>query len=693
MFLKDANNFTVNKASTLTTARTINGTSFNGSANITTANWGTARNIYIADNSSTNTGPAVSVNGSGNATLKLPATIKATLSGNASTATKATQDSAGQQINTTYIKGLSVNGRTITYTKGDGTTGSITTQDTNTTYSTGTASTSGLTKLYTGTGTATDGTMTQAAIKSALDGKAASSHEHSAANITSGTLSADRLATSGVTAGSYGPSANATPAHSGTFSVPYITIDSKGRVTAASTKTITLPADNNTDTKVTNTLANTTKAYITGTTTNSTNTGTQVFDKDVYLTANAGELRASTFKAYHFVSDNNSSAPGSSASAIGLGTYALGNQAFASGAQVAAGGDYSHAFGYSSNKLLSVMSDYTQSTTNDTLKALWLNTKFCLAHSKYSFVCGGDNLALGQFMHIEGNNNYGYSKYGHIEGYNNYAGNNPAIHIEGENNSASGSDAHVEGRGNTGSGSYCHVGGYENVGRACQYVFGHYNKAYSGSSSSNTNGYSSLIIGNGTNESARANAFRVDNSGGVFGLKSFASSGADYAEYFEWQDGNINKDDRRGYFVTLDGDKIRIANSNDEYILGIVSGNPAVIGNNDMQWRGYYLFDEFGCNIIEKKTIINDEGEEEEIEMLAINPDLDTEREYIHRSERPEWDTIGMLGVLIVRDDGTCKVNGYCQCNNEGIATASETGHGYRVLKRVNDYLVRVLFR
>lgn len=47
---------------------------------------------------------------------------------------------------------------------------------TDTTYSTGTSSASGLTKLYTGTGTATDGTMTQAAIKSALDSKAASSH-------------------------------------------------------------------------------------------------------------------------------------------------------------------------------------------------------------------------------------------------------------------------------------------------------------------------------------------------------------------------------------------------------------------------------------------------------------------------------------------------------------------------------------
>ena len=58
----------------------------------------------------------------------------ATKASTADSATKATQDSAGQQINTTYIKGLSVSGRTITYTKGDGTTGTITTQDTNTTY-------------------------------------------------------------------------------------------------------------------------------------------------------------------------------------------------------------------------------------------------------------------------------------------------------------------------------------------------------------------------------------------------------------------------------------------------------------------------------------------------------------------------------------------------------------------------------
>ena len=55
--------------------------------------------------------------------------------GSATSATKATQDSAGQQINTTYIKNVSVNGRTITFTRGNGTTFTITTQDTVTTNS------------------------------------------------------------------------------------------------------------------------------------------------------------------------------------------------------------------------------------------------------------------------------------------------------------------------------------------------------------------------------------------------------------------------------------------------------------------------------------------------------------------------------------------------------------------------------
>lgn len=75
-------------AEKLLTARTINGTSFNGTANIVTSYWGTARNIAIASSNGGGAGAATSMNGSANVTLKLPATITAALSGNASTASK-----------------------------------------------------------------------------------------------------------------------------------------------------------------------------------------------------------------------------------------------------------------------------------------------------------------------------------------------------------------------------------------------------------------------------------------------------------------------------------------------------------------------------------------------------------------------------------------------------------------------------
>lgn len=95
-FVMEGDNITGNAASAtkLQTKRKINNVDFDGTANIT---------ITAAANGGTS----------------------AACSGNAATATKATGDSAGQNINTTYIKELSASGRTITYTKGNGSTGTI----------------------------------------------------------------------------------------------------------------------------------------------------------------------------------------------------------------------------------------------------------------------------------------------------------------------------------------------------------------------------------------------------------------------------------------------------------------------------------------------------------------------------------------------------------------------------------------
>lgn len=76
-------------ATTLQNARTINGTSFNGSANITTANWGTARTLTIGS-----TGK--SVNGSGNVSWSL-AEIGAAAASH--THSNYVSTSGGQQIN------------------------------------------------------------------------------------------------------------------------------------------------------------------------------------------------------------------------------------------------------------------------------------------------------------------------------------------------------------------------------------------------------------------------------------------------------------------------------------------------------------------------------------------------------------------------------------------------------------------
>ena len=65
----------------------------------------------------------------------LPSDGKAVSATTADTATKATQDGSGQVITDNYIKAVSVSGRTVTFTRGNGTTFSITTQDTVTTNS------------------------------------------------------------------------------------------------------------------------------------------------------------------------------------------------------------------------------------------------------------------------------------------------------------------------------------------------------------------------------------------------------------------------------------------------------------------------------------------------------------------------------------------------------------------------------
>lgn len=118
---------------------------------------------------------------------------------------------------------------------------------------------------------------------------------------------------------------------------------------------------------------------------------------------------------------------------------------------------------------------------------------------------------------------------------------------------------------------------------------------------------------------------------------SWNGGGADYAEYFEWSDGNVNDEDRRGISVVLDGNKIREALVGEDPI-GVISGNPSMVGDAAWnKWSGKYLRDDYGSYILDEDGY------------RQLNPDFNPDEEYIPRDQRSEWDCVGLMGKLRIR--------------------------------------------
>lgn len=329
----------------------------------------------------------------------------------------------------------------------------------------------------------------------------------------------------------------------------------------------------------------------------------------------------------------------------------------------------------------------------------------------------GSSEATGEYSHSEGNGTKAKGKYSHAEGFLTNA-NSDASHAEGDRTIANASYSHAEGSQTKASDLYAHAEGnstsaialsshaegeHTTANVVASHASGRYNKIMNGSQYGYVNTDDAFVIGNGTTSDTLSNAFRVTFDGKVYGLSAFNSTGADYAEYFEWMDGNVNEDDRVGYFVTLEGDKIRIATNMDDYILGVVSVNPSIIGDSHQDdWANKYVTDEWGR--IQYKTVnvpytVPEYVNNELIEVPKVrqdyvpilNPDWDNSEPYVPREKRKEWSPIGIIGKLLVRDDGSCKVNGYCKPNEDGIATISE--NGYRVMERINENIIKVFIK
>jgi hypothetical protein len=202
--------------------------------------------------------------------------------------------------------------------------------------------------------------------------------------------------------------------------------------------------------------------------------------------------------------------------------------------------------------------------------------------------------------------------------------------------------------------------------------------------------------------------FNLRGDGNAFADGTWTGGGADYAEYFEWEDGNLNDEDRVGMTVALSGNKIKIAEQGDDPI-GVVSATAVVVGDSAWnKWNQKYLQDDFGriktkkqktvqwietidavteqrpieheraivgkdgkpdvlkwtsietfeiqpkktithsylVSEISKDIVIPSNAIYEEIDVPILNPLFDETQTYIPRENRKEWSPIGLVGKL-----------------------------------------------
>lgn len=349
-----------------------------------------------------------------------------------------------------------------------------------------------------------------------------------------------------------------------------------------------------------------------------------------------------------------------------------GNYSTAEGSSVVASGTYSHAEGY---------------MTTSGGEGSHAEGEETLASGKYSHAEGSKTTVIGRYSYAAGGLNYVEGNYSFAQGYSTTISGGDYNTVFGTENLASGSGGFVAGSASTVSGLLAFALGYNVKKSGIGLSIGSYN---------NPSNEGIFIIGDGNIQSSMShNCFRVTSTD-VYG-GTYNTSGADYAEMFEWKDSNKKKEDRRGRFVTLDGNKIRLAKSSDDYILGIVSGTATVIGDTyEEEWSGQYEKDIYGATKLEE-VVEELKDENGNVTMTSkylsrvLSKDYNPEKTYTPRSQRPEWSAVGLIGKLVCDDDGTASPDDYVYPGDKGIATKSQERTKFRVLERLDDSHIKVM--
>ena len=168
-----------------------------------------------------------------------------------------------------------------------------------------------------------------------------------------------------------------------------------------------------------------------------------------------------------------------------------------------------------------------------------------------------------------------------------------------------------------------------------------------------------------TSSNLRRHYFNT-NSGHIYAEGTvYSNYGLDYAEYFEWFDGNPDNEDRIGCSVSLveNTNKIKKCEPG-EIPLGVVSGTSSMTGGGaGIHWNGYWKNDEWGRATYKQmeddngELVFNEDGTPKM--KRAINPDYDENlaTKYLTRDQRKEWACVGLLGQVFVKKGGVTSKN------------------------------------
>ena len=216
--------------------------------------------------------------------------------------------------------------------------------------------------------------------------------------------------------------------------------------------------------------------------------------------------------------------------AIGVGTIASGYASHAEGNITVANGSYSHAEGEDTSAIGNM--------SHAEGKATKANNVFSHSEGYYTLALGAGShaegifaSASGDYSHAEGfrtiSNNYDHAEggetsalesYSHAEGQNTIAS-GTAAHAEGQYTSAMQQAAHAEGMYTLAQATLSHAEGYYTIaGSEAMHAGGKFNK---------TSANAAFVIGNGTADDARSDAFIVYPDGSVSAAGKISANGVE----------------------------------------------------------------------------------------------------------------------------------------------------------------------